>query len=169
MSNELKPMIDRLLETINAAGYSIVTSQDGSWCLYNLGGEVKMYLLQAEDRFVVSRAERSGEEEVFFASQSIVDIELALLHCFTNLFRRREHQPFLVATPVPISPRKAAPGFTVSHSPDGTWLLQSTAGAPERTGRMITLVEFSYYAHMRPYDLWKAMNLQEDSPFQPLT
>ncbi|MFC8038881.1 hypothetical protein ACFUOZ_05960 [Paenarthrobacter sp. NPDC057355] len=117
----------------------------------------------------MSRAERSREEDVFFTSQSIVDIELALLYCFTNLFRRREHQPYLIPTPVPIGPHKAAPGFTVSQSPDGTWLLQSTADTPERTGRMITLVEFSYFAHMRPYDLWRAMNLQEDSPFQPLT
>jgi hypothetical protein len=33
---------------------------------------------------------------------------------------------------------------------------------------MITLVEFSHYTHMSPFDLWKSLNYEENSPFRPL-
>ncbi len=89
MSNEIKPMIDRLLATISAAGYSIVTSQDEPWCLYNLGGEVKIYPRWVDDRYELSTTERSRENS-YFSSPQLVDIELVLLYRFTNLFRRRE-------------------------------------------------------------------------------
>ncbi|MBT2587629.1 Imm61 family immunity protein [Arthrobacter sp. ISL-95] len=165
MSTELKPMIDRLLETITAAGYSIVTSQDGSWCLYNLGGEIKIYLRQVDDLYILSTTERSREEQILFTSPLLVDIELVLLYRFTNLFRRRERQPFLMPTSMPVVASKAAPGYTVSKAGTGTWLLQSP-DSPRRTGRQITLIEFSHYADMGPYELWTAMNVQENSPFR---
>ncbi|UKA50796.1 TNT antitoxin family protein [Arthrobacter sp. FW305-123] len=154
MSNEIQPMIDRLLETTTAAGYSIVTSQDGSWCLYNLGGEIKIYVWRVDDLYVLSTSERSREEQVLFTSPLLVDIELVILYRFTILFRRCERQPFLMPTSMPVVASKAAPGYTVSK--DGT-------------GPQITLIEFSHFADMSPYELWTAMNVQENSPFRVLT
>ena len=168
MSSEIEPMIDRLLETIHATGYSIVTSQDGSWCLYNLGGEIKIYLRQVDDLYVLSTTERARDEHILFTSPQLVDIELALLYRFTNLFRRRERRPFLMPTSVPVTASKAAPGYTVSKDFNGTWLLQSPDG-PRRTGRQITLIEFSHYADMSPYELWTSMNHAENSIFRPLS
>ncbi len=167
MSSEIKPMIDRLLATISAAGYSIVTSQDEPWCLYNLGGEVKIYPRWVDDRYELSTTERSRGEQLLFSSPQLVDLELVLLYRFTNLFRSREGMRNLMPTTVPVTASKAAPGYTVTKDVSGTWLLQSPKGQP-RTGRQITLIELSHFADMSPYELWTAMNHAENSIFRPL-
>ncbi|MFE4834030.1 Imm61 family immunity protein [Arthrobacter sp. NPDC056691] len=145
--------MSRFPELAKAANYSMARSGDDSWCLYNLGGEVQLYLREVDGRFVLTEAERERSERIVFVSPVLDDIEKFLVFRLTSLYRRRQGQPLLLVTPVPVTADSVAPGFSLRLVGDGLATLTEATTGVERQGRIIPLVEFSHYSALSADEL----------------
>lgn len=158
-------MIERLHPVINSARYGITGYEDGRWCIWSLGGEIKLYLQRSDDRIVLVESERNWHERTVFTARNQDDIQLVLLFRFMNRYRRDQlEKRYLSPVKAPISASNVAPGFNLIDT-QGTWRLENLNSAEHWTGSLVTLVEFSYYSHMDPYDLWESLYAPEDGKF----
>ena len=164
MTIDIEPMMSRFPELAKAANYTMARSDEGTWCFYNLGGEVRLYLREVDGRFVLSRAERQAPEHTLFASSVLDDVEKFLVFHLTGLYRRRQGQPLLLVTPVPVTAASVAPGFSLELDGEGLAVLTGAATGTERRGRVIALAEFSYYADLSADELRTVTLHPEESP-----
>ena len=164
MTTDIEPMMSRFPELAKAANYSMARSDEGTWCFYNLGGEVRLYVRQADGRFVLSRAERGAPESTLFASSDLDDVEKFLVFHLTGHYRRRQGQPLLLVAPVPVTADSVAPGFSLQPDGDGEAVLTEAATGTERRGRVIALAEFSHYAALSAAELRTVTVHPADSP-----
>lgn len=153
MTIDIEPMMSRFPELAKAANYRMARSDDGTWCFYNLGGEVRLYLREVDGRFVLTEAERERSERILFVSPLLDDIEKFLVFRLTSLYRRRQGQPLLLVTPVPVTANSVAPGSNLRLVGDGLATLTESVTGVERQGRVIALVEFSHYSGLSADEL----------------
>jgi hypothetical protein len=164
MTTDIEPTMSRFPELTKAANYSMATSGDGSWCFYNLGGEVRLYLRWVDGRFVLSKAEREQPEHTLFVSSVIDDVEKFLIYHLTGLYRRRQGQQQLLVTPIPVTADSVAPGFSLQLDGEGLATLTEAATGAERHGRVIAVAEFSHYAALSADELRTLTLHPERSP-----
>lgn len=161
-------MMDRLDPAASLAGYAIESFPDDSRCIFNVGGEVKLWLRQENGWYVLSESERDRDERIFFACANLRDIELVLVYRMANRHRRRVGIPLLVPTSAPATPDQTAKDFELGQEQYGAWVLRNSVTGSAWLGRMITLTEFSHFAGMAPWQLWDVMTDRAESSFSTL-
>ncbi|MFE4194336.1 Imm61 family immunity protein [Paenarthrobacter sp. NPDC056912] len=169
MSPDIQSMMDRLGPAASLAGYTVESFPDDPWCIYNVGGEVKLWLRQENGWYVLSESERDRDERIFFAGANLRDMELVLVYRMANRHRRRIGSPLLVPTSAPVTPDQTAKGFDLGRKEYGAWVLRDSATGSVWLGRMITLTEFSHFAGMAPWQLWDVMTERAQSSFSTLS
>lgn len=168
MQQQLDELMARTADLIAEAGHKAGKSDsDGSW-YFAPSGDYYRHLFVRDGLFVLGQIDRANPEWEVFASENPLDMELFLTVWLCSNWRVDHNLPMLLTVPVPVTPDKAAPGFSIQRD-DRSWVLKEAATGVERhSSDSSKLVHFSYYVTLSPEELRAAcMAPQGKSPFFP--
>ncbi|MGZ0067975.1 Imm61 family immunity protein [Microbacterium arborescens] len=145
-----------------SAAYSVLVSGD-RLVVTNDGGEIRDFVGRANQRFVLTHAERAEEEEFTLDTDSLDAIERYLT---VQIGRELRDQAQMPRIRIPFAAQDAAPGFAVGTFRDGRKGLRRESGdtVDVRFADTYSAVQYSYYADADLGDLRRSLETPDGAP-----